>query len=162
MNKKAIHNIGIFTFIVIISGWIGVAIDLVLISQPEGDSLGIGIWLVLPLLTAFIIILFSKESRRDLGFKLNFKGNIKWYLASVLIFPEFFRVTKSVWPCVILHTVEDSLINLLVISGYISVTTGREIFISPINGVVTSILYVVVGIGIRAYRRRVQSSQAVG
>jgi len=272
MNKKAILNVGIFTSIVIISGWIGVLVDSVLISQPKGDSLGMGIWLILPLLTAFIIILFSKINRRDLGLKPNFKGNMKWYLASVLIFPvvtgivlligattnwidlstfnfksfilaffssllinfcknifeetawrgyltsqlvklnlsdlklylivacvwglwhlpyylvflpeadiravmpvsrvvyvivafttflswtimftELFKVTKSVWPCVILHAVEDSLINPLVISGYIGIVTGREIFISPINGVITSILYAAVGLGIRAYRRR--------
>lgn len=272
MNKKAIGSIGIFIFVVIISGWIGVLVDSVLIAQPEGDSLGMGIWLVLPLLTVLVIILFSKASWRDFGFKPNFKGNMKWYLASVFIFPvvtaivlligaitnwidlsafnlkpfllafcsallinfiknifeetvwrgyltsqlvklnlsdlklylivacvwflwhlpyylvflpeadirsvmpvsravyvivafttflawtvmftELFRVTKSVWPCVILHTVEDSLINHLVISGYISIATGREILISPINGVITSILYVAVGLGIRAYRRQ--------
>lgn len=246
--------------------------DSVLIDQPEGDSLGMGIWLVLPLLTAFIIILFSKAGWKDLGLKPNFRGNIKWYLASVLIFPvvtaivlligsatdwidlsqfnlntfivafcstllinfiidffeetawrgyltsqlvklnlsdlklylivgcvwtlwhlpyylvflpeadiravmpvsravyvvvafttilswtimftELFRVTKSVWPCVILHTVEDSLINLLLISGYISIAAGKEILISPINGIITSILYIAVGMGIRAYRIR--------
>ncbi|MDD3705100.1 MAG: CPBP family glutamic-type intramembrane protease [Clostridiaceae bacterium] len=272
MNKKAIRKIGIFIFIVIISGWIGVLVDSLLTEQPEGDSLGMGIWLVMPLLAAFIIILFSKVSWRDLGFKPNFKGNMKWYLASAIIFPvvtaivlligtltnwidlsafnlrsfilafcstllvnfiinifeetawrgfltsqllklnlndwklylivgcvwylwhlpyylvflpeadiravmpvsrtvyavvafttylswtvmftELFRVTKSVWPCIILHTVEDSLINLLVISGYINIATGKEILISPINGVITSILYIAVGIGIRAYRRR--------
>jgi hypothetical protein len=272
MKKKALCHMGIFIFMVLISGWIGVLLDSVLVSQPEGDSLGMGIWLVLPLLTALLIILFSKASRRDLGLKPNFKGNIKWYLAAVLIFPvvtalvlligaatgwidlsafylksfilaccstllinfiidifeetawrgyltsqlvklnlsdlklylvvacvwglwhlpyylvflpeadiravmpvsravyvlvafttflswtimftELFLVTKSVWPCVILHTVEDSLINLLVISGYISIAAGKEILISPINGVVTSILYVAVGLGIRAYRRK--------
>lgn len=272
MNKKAIRNIGIFAFIVIISGWIGVAIDSVLTLQPEGNSLGMGVWLLLPLLTAFIIILFSKESRQNLGFKPNFKGNMKWYLASVLIFPvvtaivlligavtnwidlsafnlnsfiiafcstllvnfiinifeetawrgyltsqllklnlndwklylivgcvwtawhipyylvflpeadiqavmpvsravyavvafttylswtvmftELFRVTKSVWPCVILHTTEDALINILLISGYISIAAGKEILISPINGVITSLIYIAVGMGIRAYRRR--------
>jgi hypothetical protein len=272
MNKKATRNIWIFIFIVITSGWIGVLLDSALISQPEGDSLGMGIWLVLPLLTAFIIILFSKVTCRDLGLKPNFKSNMKWYLTSILIFPvitaivlligattnwidlstfnlksfilvfsstllinfikntfeetawrgyltsqlvklnlsdlklylivacvwcfwhlpyylvflpeadikavipvsravyvvvafttflswtvmftELFRVTKSVWPCVILHTVEDSLINLLVISGYISIVPGREILISPINGIITSILYIAVGIGIRAYRRQ--------
>ncbi|OPX83336.1 MAG: CAAX amino terminal protease self- immunity [Pelotomaculum sp. PtaB.Bin104] len=270
MNKKAIRNIGVFVFVVIISGWIGVLVDSFLTGQPEGDSLGMGIWLVLPLLTAFVIILFSKASWEDLGFKLNFKGNIKWYLASALIFPvvtgivliigaatkwidfsafnlkpfilafcstllisflidifeetawrgyltsqlvklnlndwkiylivgcvwglwhlpyylvflpeadiqavlpvsraiyavvslitmlcwavmfiELFRVTKSIWPCVILHMVEDSLINLIVISGYISIAAGKEILVSPINGVITSILYVAVGLGIRAYR----------
>lgn len=270
MNKKAVRNIGIFVFVVIISGWVGVLIDSVLPAQSEGDSLGMGIWLVLPLLAAFIIILFSKASRQGLGLKPNFKGNMKWYTASVLIFPvvtaivlligaaanwidlsafdsksfilvfcstllinfvinffeetawrgyltsqldklslgdlklylivafvwglwhlpyylvflpeadiravmpvsravyvavafttflswtvmftELFRVTKSVWPCVILHTVEDSLINHLVISGYISIAAGREILISPINGVITSIIYIAVGMGIRAYR----------
>lgn len=272
MNKKAIRNIGIFIFIVIISGCIGVLVDSVLVSQPEGDSLGMGIWLLLPLLTALIIIIFSRISFRDLGLKPNFKGNIKWYLASLFIFPlvtailliigaamnwidlssfnfksfilvfcstllvnfiknifeetawrgyltsqlvklklsdlklyliaacvwslwhlpyylvflpeadilavmpvsrvafviiafttflswtimftELFRVTNSVWPCIILHTVEDSLINHLVISGHISIAAGREILISPINGIITSILYAAVGIGIRAYRKR--------
>jgi hypothetical protein len=70
------------------------------------------------------------------------------------MFTELFRVTKSVWPCVILYTVEDSLINPLVISGYISIAAGKEILISPINGIITSILYLAVGIGIRAYRRK--------
>lgn len=245
-------------------------VDSVLTEQPEGDSLGMGVWLVLPMLTALVIILISRLSWKELGLKPNFKGNIKWYLASILIFPvvtaivmligattnwidlsafalrpfivafgstmfvnfiidifeetawrgyltsqllklnlndwklylivgcvwaawhipyylvflpeadiqavmpvsraiyvgvafttflcwtvmftELFRVTKSVWPCVILHTVEDSLINLLVISGYISIAVGKEILVSPINGIIASILYLAVGLGIRAYR----------
>ncbi len=270
MNKKDIRNLGLFIFIVIISGWLGVLLDSVLTEQPEGDSLGMGVWLVLPMLTALVIILISRLSWKELGLKPNFKGNIKWYLASILIFPvvtaivmligattnwidlsafalrpfivafgstmfvnfiidifeetawrgyltsqllklnlndwklylivgcvwaawhipyylvflpeadiqavmpvsraiyvvvafttflcwtviftELFRVTKSVWPCVILHTVEDSLINLLVISGYISIAVGKEILVSPINGIIASILYLAVGLGIRAYR----------
>jgi len=278
MNKKTIRNIGIFIFVVIISGWIGVLADSILNEQHDGDSLGMGIWLALPLLTAFVIIFLSKVSWVDLGFKPNFKENIKWYLASALIFPvitaivliigattkwidlsalnlrplflafystllinfvknifeetawrgyltsqivklnfsdlkiylivgcvwsiwhlpyvlvflpeadiqavlpvnrvvffvvflitllcwsvifvELFRVTKSVWPCVILHTVEDSLINLIVISGYISIATGKEILVSPIIGVITSILYLAVGLGIRAHRRRASKNLA--
>ncbi|MDD4627154.1 MAG: CPBP family intramembrane metalloprotease [Syntrophomonas sp.] len=270
MNKKDIRNLGLFISIVIISGWLGVLLDSVLTEQPEGDSLGMGVWLVLPMLTALVIILISRFSWKELGLKPNFKGNIKWYLASILIFPvvtaivmligaatnwidlsafalrpfivafgstmfvnfiidifeetawrgyltsqllklnlndwklylivgcvwaawhipyylvflpeadiqavmpvsraiyvvvafttflcwtvmftELFRVTKSVWPCVILHTVEDSLINLLVISGYISIAVGKEILVSPINGIIASILYLAVGLGIRAYR----------
>lgn len=272
MKNKAIRNIVLFIAVVIISGWIGVLVDSFLTGQPQGDSPGMGIWLVLPLLTAFAIILFSKLSWIDLGLKPNIKGNIKWYLASVLIFPvvttvvlligaaaswidlsafnfrpfilafcstllinfiidifeetawrgyltsqllkfnlddwklylivgcvwtawhipyylvflpeadlraimpvsravyvlvalttflswtvmftELFRATKSVWPCVILHMVEDSLINHLVISGYISIAAGKEILVSPINGVIPSILYLAVGLGIRAYRRQ--------
>jgi hypothetical protein len=46
-----------------------------------------GVWLVMPLLTAFILILISKFSLTELGIKPNLKGNIKWYLASIFIFP---------------------------------------------------------------------------
>ena len=231
-----------------------------------------GIWLLLPMLTAIIIILVSKIPWKEIGFRPNFKGNMKWYLTSILIFPivtaiilligritgwidtsaldlkhfvgafastlivgfiknifeetvwrgyltsqllklnlkdwksylivglvwgswhipyymaflpeadmlvvlpvsrvlfsiiaiitmtcwsvmfiELYRITKSIWPCVILHTVEDALINPLVISGYISITSGKEILISPITGVITSVLYLAVGFGIRAVRRK--------
>jgi hypothetical protein len=272
MDKKAIGYIGMFVFVVIICGWIGVGVDSVLPAQPEGNSLGMGIWLILPLLTAFIIIFISKLSWNDIGFNPNLKGNLKWYLASILIFPvvtttvlligaaanwidlsafhfkpimgtffgallanciinffeetawrgyltsqllkfnlsdwklyfiiacvwaawhipyylvflpeadikavmpvsravyilvafttflcwtvmftELYRITRSIWPCIILHTVEDSLINFIVISGYISITAGKEFLVSPINGIIASLLYLAVGLGLRAYRLR--------
>lgn len=272
MNKKVIRNIIVFIVVVILSGWIGVLVDSFLTEQPEGDSPGMGIWLVLPMLTAIAITIFSKGNWNDFGFKPNFKGNIKWYLIAVLIFPvvtsivliigattkwidlsafdlrpfillfsstllftfiknifdgtpfygyltsqliklntndwrmylivgslwgiwhapyflvflpetdiqtvlpvnraifsivfiitiicwsvmyvELFRVTKSIWPGVVLHTVEDLLINPLVISGYISIVAGKEILVSPIIGIITSILYLFVGLGIRTYRRQ--------
>lgn len=273
MDKKSMRNILGFVVVVIISGWLGILVDSILTEQPEGDSLGMAIWLLLPILTVFAINLFSKASWKDIGFKPNFKGNIKWYLASIVIFPvitvivliigaatkwidmsafnlkpfilmfgstllinfiknifgetvwrgyltsqliklnlndwkiylivgcvwgvwhlpyylvflsetdmqavlpvsrvifaaiailtmlfwsvmfiELYRITKSIWPCVLLHMVEDSLINPLVIAGYITIATGKEILVSPIIGVVTSVLYLAVGLGIRTYRRKV-------
>jgi hypothetical protein len=272
VNKKVIRNIVVFIVVVILSGWIGVLVDSVLTEQPEGDSLGMGIWLVLPMLTAIAITIFSKGNWNDFGFKPNFKGNIKWYLIAVLIFPvvtaivliigattkwidlsafdlrpfillfsstllftfiknifdgtpfygyltsqlvklnlndwkiylivgslwgiwhapyclvflpetdiqavlpvsratlfivliitmicwsvmfiELFRVTKSIWPGVLSHMVEDSLVNPLIISGYISIAAGKEILVSPSLGIITSILYLFVGLGIRTYRRQ--------
>jgi hypothetical protein len=50
--------------------------------------------------------------------------------------------------------VEDSLINPLVISGFINIAAGKEILISPINGIITSILHLFVGLEIRAYRKQ--------
>ena len=272
MNKKILRNTVVFIVLVILSGWIGILVDSVLPKQPNGDSLGMGIWLVLPMLTAITITIFSKGSWKDLGLKPNFKGNIKWYLIAALIFPvvtaivltigaitkwidssaldlkpfillfsstllinfiidifdgvplygyltsqlvklnltdwkiyltvgslwgiwhapyylvflpeadiqkvlpvsraiffivsiltmicwavmfiELYRVTKSIWPGVVLHMVEDSLINPLVISGFISIAAGKEILISPINGIITSMLYLLVGLGIRTYRKQ--------
>lgn len=270
--KKAHRNLIIFILIVVFSGWLGVIVDSVLPEQPNGDSLGMGIWLLLPMLTAIIIILTSKIPWKEIGFRPNFRGNMIWYLTSILIFPivtaiilligrntgwidtsalnlkhfigvfastlivgfiknifeetvwrgyltsqllktnfndwmiyliaglvwgvwhipyymvflpkadmlvvlpvsraifsivaiinmicwsvmfiELYRITKSIWPCVILHTVEDALINPLVISRYISIAAGKEIIVSPITGIVTSVLYLVVGLGLRKVGRK--------
>ncbi|WP_292379593.1 type II CAAX prenyl endopeptidase Rce1 family protein [Methanosarcina sp. UBA289] len=272
MNKKLFRNTVIFIVIVILSGWIGALVDSLLTEQSKGDSTGMGIWLVLPMLAAIAITIFSRGSWSDIDFKPNFKGNIKWYLIAALIFPvvtaivliigdmtkwidlsafdlrpfillfsstllinfiidvfdgaplygyltsqlvklnfndwkiyltvgvvwgmwhipyylvflpetdmqvvlpvsrtifsiisiitmvcwavmfiELYRVTNSIWPGVVLHMVEDSLINPLVISGFISIAAGKEILISPITGIITSIIYLLVGFGIRAYRRQ--------
>jgi hypothetical protein len=275
MTKNLFRNTVVYIVIVILSGWIGFLVDSILPEQPKGDSPGMGIWLVLPMLTAVAITIFSKGSWKDFGFNPNLKGNIKWYLIAVVIFPiitatvliigattrwidlsifdlrsfillfsstllinfiidifdgtplhgyltsqliklnlddwkiylivgglwgiwhapyylvfltetdiqavlpvsrtiyfvvsvvtmvcwavmfiELFRVTKSIWPGIILHMVEDSLINPLVILGYVSIVAGKEILISPINGIITTILYLLVGLGIRVYRK--QTSQ---
>ena len=115
--NKAIRNVGIFVFVVISSGWLGVILDSFLTEQPEGDSLGMGVWLVLPLLTAFIIILFSKDSWKDLGLKPNYKGNIKWYLASVLIFPVVTAIVLIIG--VVTNWIDLSAFNLqAVILGF--------------------------------------------
>lgn len=277
--KQIIRNVIVFVAIVIMSGWIGVLVDSFLTEQPEGDSLGMGIWLVLPMLTALILALLSKIGWRELGIKPNLTGNFKWYIISVLIFPvvtgitliigratnwidlselnlkafigvffstilvgfiknifeesvwrgfltsqlvklnltdwkiylivgvvwgvwhipyymvflpeadlqmvlpasrfifivvaiitmscwsimyiELYRITKSIWPCVLLHTVEDSLINPLVISGFISISPGKEILVSPISGVITSLLYLGVGLAIRANRLRMKTGTIV-
>lgn len=275
MDTKVIRNTVVFIVLVILSGWIGVLVDSILTEQPKGDSLGMGIWLVSPMLAAIAITVFSRGNWNDLGFKPNIKGNIKWYFIAALVFPvvtsivliigvatkwidlsaldlrpfilifsstllfnfiknifdgtplfsyltpqlvklnfndwkiyltigsvwgiwhlpyflvflpesdiqavlpvsrniisifmiitlicwsvmfiELYRVTKSIWPGVVLHMVEDSLINPLVISGFISIAAGKEILISPIIGIITSILYLLIGLGIRAYR--IQANQ---
>lgn len=270
MDNKIIRNVVVFIVVVILSGWIGVLVDSVLTEQPKSDSPGMGIWLVTPMLAAITMTIFSKGNWNDLGFKPNFKRNIKWYFIAALVFPvvtsivliigvitdwidlstldlrpfilvfsstllfnfiknifdgtplfsyltpklvklnfndwkiyltvgsvwgiwhlpyflvflpetdiqavlpvsraitiiimiitmilwsvmfiELYRVTKSIWPGVLLHMVEDSLINPLVISGFISIAAGKEILISPIIGIITSILYLLIGLGIRTYR----------
>lgn len=267
---KTIRNLSIFIVVALASGWIGLLIDQSLEPQPEGDSLGMGIWLVLPLLTTMLLRLFAGDGWKDIGLKLNIKGNVKWYLISLIIFPivtlfilligkllgwisftnfrinayftafagtlvvnfiknifeesvwrgylaakllkikvgdmwlylivggvwgiwhlpyylyflpeadmyqvlpvdrvvfaitavfsmicwsvmfvELYRITKSIWPVVLLHMVEDSLINHLVIDGYINIAAGKEIWISPIIGLITSLFYVVVGLLLRRNR----------
>ena len=271
MDKKSIRNIGIFIFVALVCGWFGLFIDK-LMNAPTGseETLGMGIWLVFPLITTIILRIFAGDGWKDIGFKPNFKGNIKWYIISLLIFPlvtafiliigkllgwtdfsnfrvedyfsgfigvlfinfiknffeesvwrgyltakllktkikdiwlylivggvwgvwhlpyylfflpqadiyqvlpvgilifiiiailtmicwsvmfvELYRITKSIWPVVLLHMIEDSIINHLIIDGHIEIMAGKEILVSPITGIITTILYIAVGLLLRQYR----------
>ena len=269
MNKN-IRNIIIFAFVAFSCGWLGVLVDKFVEPQPEGESLGMGIWLVLPLLTVILLRLFASDGWKDLGFNPNYNGNAKWYFIALLIYPlvtavvltvgriigwidftnfrteafftgfiaallpsfvknifeesvwrgylttkllhekikdiwlylivggiwgvwhlpyylcflpqadmyqvlpvgrlafaliaiismicwtvmfvEIFRLTKSIWSVVLLHAVEDSLINHLVIDGHITIVAGKEFLISPIAGIIPLFLYLGVGLLLRQSR----------
>ena len=269
-KRKRIRNLIIFTAIVILSGWFGLLIDRVIPEQPEGDSLGMGIWLVLPLLAVIALRTFAGDGWRDAALSPRLKSNAIWYAVAFLIFPtvtaivlligyvfgwidlsnfsfagfipvffgllvfefiknifeesvwrgyltvkliklnlsdlslylivgliwsvwhlpyymeflpedvitsvlpvsrfsfflvgvltmtawtvmfvEIFRLTNSIWPAVLLHAVEDAVINPLIIDGHISIASGMEIFISPICGIIPTTLYLIIGLWLR--RRR--------
>ena len=65
------------------------------------------------------------------------------------MFVELYRITKSIWPVVILHMIEDSLVNHLIIDGHITISSGKEILISPILGIITAVFYIIVGLLMR-------------
>ena len=265
--NKTIRNIIIFSAVAITCGWFGVFVDKFVEQQPEGESLGMGIWLVFPLLTVILLRFFAGDGWKDLGIRPKFKENLKWYAIAVLIYPlvtatvlllgkifgwveftnfrtdvyltgfvatllpnfiknifeesvwrgylttkllkekvkdiwlylivggiwgvwhlpyylrflseadmyqilpvgrlafalvaiasmigwtvmfvEIFRLTKSIWSVVILHMIEDSVINHLVIDGHIAIVAGKEFLISPIAGIITSTLYLSAGLFLR-------------
>ena len=267
--NKTIRNIIIFVFVALLCGWIGLLIDN-FVESPSEETLGMGFWLVIPLIATILLRFFAGDGWKDIGIKPNFKGNIKWYLISLIIYPivtiiilllgkifgwitfenfrieayisgfigvlvinfiknifeesvwrgyltakllktnikdiwlylivggvwgiwhlpyylfflpqadmyqvlpvgrfvfalvaifsmicwsvmfvELYRLTKSIWPVVLLHMVEDSVINHLVIDKYITISSGKEILISPICGIITTILYIGVGLLLRHNR----------
>ena len=269
-NKRTIRNIILFTIVVILSGWIGILIDQIIPEQPEGDSLGMGIWLVLPFLAVIALRTFAGDGWKDAALNPRMKSNAKWYVVAFLIFPvvtaivlligrifgwidlsgfaltdfisvffglllfefiknifeesvwrgylttkliklnlsdftlylvvgliwsvwhlpyyleflpeevitsvlpvsrftfflvgvfimivwtvmfvEIFRLTNSIWPAVLLHAVEDAVINPLIIDGHISIASGMEIFISPICGIIPTALYLMIGLWLRRQR----------
>lgn len=269
-NKKVIRNLIIFTVIAILSGWLGMLIDKVIPEQPEGESLGMGIWLVLPLLAVITLRTFAGDGWKDAALNPRVKSKIIWYAFAFLIFPavtavvmvigsvfgwidlsafnlsdfttvffgllifefiknifeesiwrgylttkliklnlsdlslylivgliwsvwhmpyyleflpgevitsvlpvnritfflvgvfvmvvwtvmfvEIFRLTHSIWPVVLLHAVEDAVINPLVIDGHISIASGMEIIISPICGIIPTALYLLIGLWLRKRR----------
>ena len=89
------RNIFIFTVFVTASGWLAYWVDK-LTGQAnyenvgtitEGGSLGLLIWLVSPLLCTIILRTFAGDGWKNAGFSFNFKGNLKLYLISFMIYP---------------------------------------------------------------------------
>lgn len=102
MNK--IRNRIIFFIVIVIGcGWIGKLIDLILVKQPKGQSLGALVWLVTPFITALLLALVHKSEFKTLGVKPNFKGNGKWYFISFITFPGIAILT------IIVATITDSI-----------------------------------------------------
>lgn len=265
--RKTKSNLILFIVITLASGWIGVLIDNLLEEQPKGNSLGMGLWLIIPFLTVLILRIINRDWK-DFGLKPHFKGNLKWYLVAIIIYPlvtiitigialvlgcvdisnfdmntflslaivsiggnfiknifeefswrgyltpklvelkandliiyivsglvwalwhsayylvflpdnyfesisrvgmiltgcvimtcwtvmyvEINRLTKSVWPCVIMHAVEDAIPTVLVMVGaFITLTNNSDVYLNPITGVVATILFLGIGLVLRAVR----------
>lgn len=267
MSKRDKINLTLFVFVTITAGIFGYLLDQILTEQPEGNSLGMGLWLVLPFLTGIVLQIINKDLKQ-IGAKPNFKNNLKWYAVSVLVFPcvmlvciiaaklmgglivgeielselfvlmlttffanciknifeefawrgclvpylektgmndwflyassglvwgmwhityymfflpdEYFteisrpmmvvvgifmmifwsplfvelrRLTKSVWPCVLLHSMEDAVPTMLFVTA--NVFRIKEIYadmLDPIRGIVPTAIVFIIGLGLRSYR----------
>lgn len=53
--KKSIF---LFIALALLSGWLGLVLDMAIPDQPDEQTLGMGIWLVLPFLSGIAIRLF--------------------------------------------------------------------------------------------------------
>lgn len=271
-NRKKILTSFIISAVALVSGWIGVMVDSQLEPQPAGETLGMALWLVMPLITALILMWVAKDDRSDLGLTPKFCPNIRWYGIAIIVFPavtlfttfmgkllglvdcstfngeaylsgiavallpaiiknffeefvwrgyltsklvklnlndsliyvivggiwgawhlpyylhflpepvltevlpagriafafialptmicwtvmyvELYRITKSIWPLVLLHTVEDATVNHLVIDGHIRILDGTEWIVSPILGVLPTSVYLAIGLALRSIRRK--------
>ncbi|ETT61715.1 abortive infection protein [Paenibacillus sp. FSL R7-277] len=257
----------VFIVIVLACGWIGVWVDTKLPDQPEGNSPGMGLWLILPVIAMLVLRLVNRDWK-DMGVRFNFRENRKWYGAAIAIYPvimvivvglallfhsastseaelhtilslvgislagsfvknifeefawrgyltpklielklndwmiylvsglvwalwhtayylvflpdtyfgttsrwgyvvigcvlmvawsimyvEIYRLTQSVWPCVLMHAVEDGVPTLLVsVAGIITFTPAGELWFSPTTGVFTTILFIGFGLWLRSRR----------
>ena len=79
-----------------------------------------------------------------------------------IMYTEIYRITKSIWPAVLMHMMEDAVINHLVIDGHITIVSGKQILVSPIAGIVTTILYIIVGLLIRQCRIKTECNYTAG
>lgn len=266
-SKRDKIMLAVFIFVTITAGCFGYFVDQLLTEQPKGNSLGMGLWLVLPFFTGIALQVINKDLYR-IGFRPNLKNNLKWYAVAVMIFPcitlvisilakisggfivreialnalfalmfttffasfiknifeefawrgylflnlekigmndwylyltngliwgmwhvtyymfflpdkyfteisrpmmvivgiilmifwtpmfiEIRRLTDSVWPCVILHSMEDAVPTMLFVTANVFQIEERYfVILNPISGIVPTVLVFFIGLGLRKYR----------
>lgn len=71
-----------------------------------------------------------------------------------VMYTEIFRITRSVWPLVIAHTMEDAVINPLLLYEIVSVDKSSAFLFSLSVGIIPTVLYLIIGLSIRRWRIR--------
>jgi membrane protease YdiL (CAAX protease family) len=85
-NPHTVRNLTIFTILVIVLPWFGRWLDTAMKNPPE-QQIGMTIWIVTPLVVSLLLRGFAGDGWKDLGIKPHFKGNLLWYLISLLVYP---------------------------------------------------------------------------
>ncbi len=107
------------------------------------------------------VMIFLSESEIQatlpVGRPIFFLIGIVVVTAWTVMYTEVFRMTNSVWPSVIMHTMEDAVINPLLLLGMVSVEKSQAVLFSLSVGMVPTILYLVAGLYMR--RERIKREQ---
>lgn len=70
-----------------------------------------------------------------------------------VLFVEIYRITKSVWSCVILHSVQNSISTAFIVTGASAqYEGGTQVVFDPVTGIISIIALVGVGLLIRKKR----------
>ncbi|HHT7191221.1 TPA: CPBP family intramembrane glutamate endopeptidase, partial [Bacillus cereus] len=70
-----------------------------------------------------------------------------------IMYVEIYRLTKSVWPCVLMHAIEDAVPTVLVtIAGIITLSNNSDFWLNPVSGVIATMLFIGIGIVLRSIR----------
>jgi membrane protease YdiL (CAAX protease family) len=86
--NRAATNFGIFAAVAIMVGWVGIALDKAT-DAPRGNSFGMGLWLVLPALTAVLLVRFHPDGGGPLGLTLRFPHRTRWFAFAALFYLPF-------------------------------------------------------------------------
>jgi membrane protease YdiL (CAAX protease family) len=73
-------------------------------------------------------------------------------IAYSFAFGEIRLLTNSIWPVVLMHMVEDALVNPLLIEDFIRIRPGMDFLFSPGVSILVVIFFVATGIALRRLR----------
>ena len=110
-----------------------------------------------------LYFLTQKEINDYMGFPISRPFFFVWgflvCLCWIVMYVEIFRITKSVWPAVIMHTMEDAYINPLLLSGAVVIHSQTALVFSLSAGVLSMFMYLGIGFWLRTIRRREEYSE---
>ena len=81
---------------------------------------------------------------------LSIVAMISW----AVVYGEIRLLTNSIWPAVMMHTVANASVNQLFTEGHIRIAPGMDWLVSPVNGLISIILFAATGIGLHQLRKR--------
>lgn len=74
-------------------------------------------------------------------------------ITGAVVYVEIYRIAKSVWPCVILHAVQNSISAAFVVAGVSAeYESGAQAVFDPVTGILSIIILVGAGLLIRKKR----------
>jgi membrane protease YdiL (CAAX protease family) len=79
------------------------------------------------------------------------------YIAWAIVFGEVWMRTRSIWPALLMHAVEDAMLLQLFEGNLIQIVPGTDWLISPMNGLLMVLFFLALGIGLVQTRKRVTS-----
>ena len=78
-----------------------------------------------------------------------------------IVYGELHLLTRSIWPAVLMHTVEDAFVNQLLVARHVVIVPGAEWLFSPVHGILAVASFLALGIGLHGYRvRRMERRRA--
>jgi len=84
-KARAAVNFTIFAAVAVAVGWVGIALDAVT-GASRGNSLGMGLWLVLPALTGVLLVRLRPDGGGPLGLTLRFPHRARWFIFAALFY----------------------------------------------------------------------------
>jgi hypothetical protein len=70
------------------------------------------------------------------------------------VYGELRLLTNSIWPAVLMHAVEEAILYPLFIDRHIQILPGTDWLISPMNGLISVVFFLAIGVGLRQLRKR--------
>jgi hypothetical protein len=77
-----------------------------------------------------------------------------------IVYGELYLLTRSIWPAVLMHTVEDAFVTQLIVGRHVVIDAGATWLVSPVYGIMGVAAFLAFGVGLHAYRVRRMSLRA--